>query len=408
MRKSIYLKEFIVLMLILSLFGCTKDKKTVNTNPEQLIDITKIGTSEVDYQSYWGQFVRDIAKADGGYYYLTKRPRYLMYFDESIQSSYRVCGKADCNHNNQNCNAFFGSGSDYGKTAASNVTYSPGSIYFYKGYIYMLSSEGNLVRITPDGSERVNIAQVYTFDSTSNTKLVFYGDYVYVYNSMGHLGIIKEYTETIKRFSLDGKTQDTIFEYTGTNSAIINVRNYGNSMFFIVESATQERNGDKSTYQYNYHGLYTYNLKSGEIGKVLDAQIVDYSIDEKNNIIYYYVVADGLYKLDLSTKENTKIYNATDKSGFVELSFDGKYIYLNNTVWSDQNSTTENKIEKVCWVLNDHGSIINTIPSDRNLRLYFGDDKYLFAQSKASTGKTNIVYINKSNIESAQEWIPLP
>jgi len=136
MKKTIYLKVFIVLMLILSLSGCTKYKKTVNSNPEKLIDITKIGTSEDDYQSYWGQFIHNIAKGDGGYY-LTNFPSYLMYFDESTGLSYPVCGKADCNHNNQNCNAFFGSSSDYERTATSNVTFSPASVYFYKGYIYV-------------------------------------------------------------------------------------------------------------------------------------------------------------------------------------------------------------------------------------------------------------------------------
>ena len=42
------------------------------------------------------------------------------------------------------------------------------------GFLYLLGTEGNLIQVSPDGSERKRITKVYDYDGTSNTKLVFY------------------------------------------------------------------------------------------------------------------------------------------------------------------------------------------------------------------------------------------
>ena len=67
-----------------------------------------VSTGEND-ESSWNTDVHGIAKADGGYYYLQMKSKgmCLYFYDESVHKSIPVCSKAECNHDNVQCNAFF-------------------------------------------------------------------------------------------------------------------------------------------------------------------------------------------------------------------------------------------------------------------------------------------------------------
>ena len=72
----------------------------------------------------------------------------------------------------------------------------------------------------------------------------------YVYNSAGNQGSSEEHTETITRYTLDGKSQERVVEWNTVSGAIHSVKNYGNTMFFLLSGLTINKNesGQEWTY----------------------------------------------------------------------------------------------------------------------------------------------------------------
>ena len=80
-----------------------------------------------------------IAKKGTIYYIYSYSTMYLYYYDESTGVSGKLCGKAECMHDNTDCNA-----------------YMPFSMNFqiYNGYIYWLEDGNALYRCDMTGNNR--------------------------------------------------------------------------------------------------------------------------------------------------------------------------------------------------------------------------------------------------------------
>ena len=302
--QTIFKTGTAILLCGIALTGCgTKNQKNAtanittagNTALEQPMRLETLKDDGTDYQAYWGTKIQCITRGEHGYYYLTpEEPLYLMYWDDDTQESIKLCAKADCNHDNAACNAYFGDVRYYDRTAQAAEYASGFQIYYYNGFLYLLGTEGNLIQVSPDGSERKRITKVYDYDGTSNTKLVFYENAVYVYNSAGNQGSSEEHTETITRYTLDGKSQERVVEWNAVSGAIHSVKNYGNTIFFLLSGLTINKNESGQEWTYTYQGLYAYNHQTGQSGKIIDAEITSYSVDEEQEQIYYFAYADGL------------------------------------------------------------------------------------------------------------------
>ena len=292
MTKKLIAVVMIICIGITALTGCGKKtvSKAVLKNDMEKIEINDIGVSKDDSQPYWGTYVHTFAAADGGYYYIGKwnNAFFLLFFDRDTKECYPVCGKADCTHDNMECNAYVGY--QYSKNRQTTTYYLDSAVYYYKDNVYLLDTNGYLVRFSTDGSTREKIAVVYAYGGESGTNLVFHDDYVYVYNLLGHLGNEEEAVETIKRYSLDGKKEETVLEYTGTGAAITRAKSYGERLYFLIETATMSKDekANKVIMNSRYNSLYAYDYKTGTAGKVLEGSITDYCIDEVSGNIYYY------------------------------------------------------------------------------------------------------------------------
>lgn len=134
-----------------------------NTALEQPMRLEALKDDETDYQAYWGTKIQCITRGEHGYYYLTpEEPLYLMYWDDDTQESIKLCAKADCNHDNAACNAYFGDVRYYDRTAQAAEYASGFQIYYYNGFLYLLGTEGNLIQVSPDGSERKELPRYMT------------------------------------------------------------------------------------------------------------------------------------------------------------------------------------------------------------------------------------------------------
>lgn len=359
-----------------------------------------------DSQSYWNVNVHNFAKGDNVYYYLdslnlTKTP-YIMRFDPVAGTTDKFCSKAGCSHTTAECNAYLLSNQEQ-------------SIWYYKGHLYILKYTEKatvLEQVRIDGSGRrelFEIGEPYNSRTQAIYTIVFGNDCVYIYEKRPNIatGKSSENTARIRCRSLDGKTDKIIYSETGELIYIANARYVAGRLLFMVNHYDLSSKSGSIISM----GLYSYDFKTQETSNILNKSILDYEVDIKNNIIYYYIYNDGLYAFNISTQDNTKIFTPANSVKYnSKMSFDEKYIYL----IADTNLL----------VIGTDGTLINTIPiGNYSANINFGDQDYIFANlktfrdvvvidmSKLSEYTTNgatmenkNVYIKKSEISTAKEW----
>lgn len=123
----------------------------------QRMGLKRMGTNNTDY-----------AIAPNGVYFMydlqrmedySFHPTFVLYSDYGSDTVIKLCGRADCDHNNADCNAFIDEGNN---------------IYYHEGYIYAISGMGGtmegyegtrctLIRMDMDGSNRVTILDLDQF-----------------------------------------------------------------------------------------------------------------------------------------------------------------------------------------------------------------------------------------------------
>jgi hypothetical protein len=389
MKKKICI--FIVALLVLiTAFAAVSFVR----HGRQSIEITiNTESNDDDRQSMWNRS-SIVAKGEDGYYFLAQdnvnMGVRLKYYGDKLDSSITVCGKAECSHTGTDCNAYFNA-----------LEYLSAPLYYYHGNIYMIKLKNGmsvLTKISPDGAKREEIAELFPNSNVTSVNVIFHDDYAYVYDTIGHSGSSEENTEYIKKVSLAGKSSEIVFEYTGTGSSIGNAKSFGDKLFFEVE----DYQVNKETAEYSSkRQLYTFDYKTGASEKILQENISGYHVDMEQSILYYFVIGDGLYKCSLDGSEKKLIFKADATMVVAALSFDGTYLYMENGGMGSTTNLRE-KIDRLVYVLDKDGSVVNTIPMSKNAILYFGDEEYLF-------GKDNdkLIYIDKKDIATATEWVTL-
>ena len=354
-------------------------------------DYTSIGSEYQleDSQNYWSAIgIRDFTATEDGYFFLSTDMDNLMYFDYATKEAVVACAKPECKHKDFMCNAFMW-----------NTPYVIDNIYYHKGYLYYLKYDSGvsvLVRMDSDGSNREEITQVMPSGQDSSTHLVFHGDYAYAYYEYAHYTLNEEYTEVIKRISLKDGSIKNIYEVDGTNITIADVKSYGNKLYFAVWQQVKERSHNSKTL-----GLYSYDYDTEQIAMISDENISDYCIIGEKGIFAYYVTGQGLYYSDIN-EHTTKLMIKSDKIyDMCELSYDGNYVFMSNL--SYQLNYSEDDRKKKCMVLSTDGNIIKEIACDNVANIYFGDSRCMFAWSSVNPHK--YMYIDKSDIQNADEWI---
>ena len=146
----------LVLLLLLSLLGCEQNRQGGEEETE--------GTSEAPSQTYSAGFVpqertgireqylaisgNSFECTDTGVYFMCQDMQgnsFLLYGDHGSDTLVKLCGRPDCDHTGQDCNAYF--------------PQSGSSVCYYDGYLYVTTIGGGakLYRMNPDGSDRVEV-----------------------------------------------------------------------------------------------------------------------------------------------------------------------------------------------------------------------------------------------------------
>lgn len=410
MKKRI--NYLIVLLFSLALFlsACSKSKTTDNISEENkyawknAMDIKKVSFDiDEDCQPYWnGRALHAYAKADTGYYYMHygTRCKMLENFDP-VSGEYSVlCDKPQCSHNTEECPAFF-KDSEYLQ-----------AVWRYKENLYVIKcdSEKNavLVQLDLNGKNRKELFEIGKLMMNGELPcnvydLTFCDDDVYIYRSAGNCAFTtgKDMEINVRRRSLDGKEDEIIMKSSEDYCIFDSVKAYGGKIFFAYTHYVTE---DYSfTTRVSAEGLFYYDTKTKEVGKIIDKEIIDYSIDEENKIIYYYVIGEGLYKYELNTGNEALIFEKNELSPMCQITYDGGYIFMDNGKWA-----FGNKEKNKTWILDAEGKELKVLSSFGRIS-YLGDKDCIFTDGNleitSDGGKSRRKYFTNSDIESdATEW----
>lgn len=286
------------------------------------------------------------------------------------------------------------------KPPDGSTPYIVDNIYYHNGYLYYMKYESGmsvLVRMDTAGNNREDIAKIMPSGQDASTHLVFHGDYAYAYCEYTHYTLDEEYTEIIKRISLKDGSTNNIYEVSGKNITVADVKSYGNRLYFAVQEQVEKRSYNSKT-----RGLYAYDYDTEKVSLVSDEDISDYCMIGDKNIFAYYVVGQGLYYSDINEQTTQLVIKADKIYDRCNLSYDGNYVYMDNILYQIRTNSRAD-FDKRCMVLTADGSKVNEISCQNISTLYYGDSRCMFALSE--DGNDQYAYIDKKDIENADKWV---
>lgn len=330
--------------LIVAAAGCGKDSPAVpeSQNQEEALTsgtpATRSADPETDasfmefqkpfHMSQEDTFNRGCA-SEKGYYFMGNG--YLYFVDKETMQSTILCGKPECSHQDQNCNAYLGN--------ISHITYYDGKLYYAAGQEQGIPGvdEGvwNLYTMNADGTRKTNVmtlrAQNEGFYSMPTQFVIHKGQVLFLSDR-----------ENILCVPLGGELKDA--KVVKTNDMKLDDEAVSDSLELWYLWADQDKFycfGNPKSKQFR-DTLYEYDPgtealtevwkvpESAETGKwdTSDVSVNGWYIDQ--GILYYFLSGNGLYQYNLSTKETQKIAATDDPSHTGTAEFDGEMAYINN------------------------------------------------------------------------------
>ncbi len=274
--------------------GCANQKKNA---ADLQISTSSEYCFETDHQYATAPL---IAYSKDGYYRLKQQEedRILMFHDYKTNKDIPVCAKSDCDHNNEQCDAFF-----------SHKEYHAPYISYYNGNLYVLKTSNGyheLEKISLDGSKREKSCNLYKQDieTTENEKCYFYPEMAihkgYVYYSTEYPGNEKSYLYRVK---LDSEEKpELLYEQDGKIPTLFDLKGIGNNLYFESGFYGDEE-GKTSDIK-----LYKFDIDSCKVTEFLRPKHYFYTVYE--NYVFYFDTKYNLIRYDTSNEETVKI---TDK-----------------------------------------------------------------------------------------------
>ncbi len=415
-KRTSFISIFLSCILIMSLSACSsKEDSTDNINEDNkyswknTMDIKKVSfDNSEDCQPYWNSRAgHQLAKSDMGYYCMYNMTNLkgiiLGNFNPETGECVVLCDRAQCAHDNEKCPAFF------------NETEYLCKVWRYKEKLYVIKcdSEKNavLVQLDLDGKNRKELFEIGKLIVEQQSpremyNLTFCDADVYIYRSAGNcqFSTSKDMEINVRRRSLDGKKDEIIMKSSEDYCIFDSVKAYGGNIFFAYTHYITEDYSFETTVK--GEGLFCYNPDTGELGKIIDKRIIDYSIDEKNKVIYYYVINEGLYKYEFDSGNDTLIYKAEEKSSMCQITYAGGKIYMDNGMWA-----FGNRANNRTWILDTDGKVLKELQGFGWIA-YLGDEGCIFTEGEVATivgenpyESSRLMYFSKSDMESdSTDW----
>lgn len=336
---------------------------------------------ETDSQNYFDSISKDYAATADGYY--TCNDFRLCFIDrESCREAFPVCTRANCLHNDTDCDSYFNE-------------FSLDISYYEKNLYTVLTEHGDslttywLYKISLDGSRREKLFYLYSTASPSNvpTYIIHRGYVYFKYDDGENCHFMKS--------GLDGSNQQEIFR-TSSQGGIWNISGYGDGVLFCATLDNTKLFTDRILY---------YSQTEDELYKIAEKAYYLFAATE-DSIIY----TDGNNLLKTNIEDLSTEVFAEGVGGRLTCSYDGQYIYVDNELvlfnfYDQENSDySERKID----VYSRNGSLVDTIrlPGQKG-HADFGDEAYLFLDFYDGR-EYNTYRFDKSQIGTGNyEWVEI-
>ena len=141
--------SFVLLCAVLS--GCSNNNPSHEIpleNSNCPISTMRTGTERQGIKNYGNSF----ECTETGSYFMCEinEKSWLLYADHGSDSFIKLCGRPDCDHNKNDCNAFFDKAV---------------SVCYYNGFLYTFNiSNGDIIRMNLDGTERITTYNISSFE----------------------------------------------------------------------------------------------------------------------------------------------------------------------------------------------------------------------------------------------------
>lgn len=307
---------------------------------------------------FWINGSNVVGATDRGIYFFEylNAGTFLTYYDYAADRTVYVCNRADCNHNDADCDAFFDSD-------LLEEFYDCNSVTYYDGNLYVVGYDEDrdvcLYKISPDGSARENCMKLYGADFTdivdgksavrnwTSPSYCIHRGYIYY--------IIDEDKPALRRKKLGSNAEaEIITQPLEENSAVYRMEPAGDYVFFQQGEYINDFTALKG-------GLYAYNVLTGEVTLVKDGLVCTYMISGKT--LYYMVLGEGIHKYSLEDGEDVLVVE-TEGNIFDFYVTDDKIVFLVGTE---------------LYIYDLDGSLLGTYGDDRIISLNYVDNEYVFA-----------------------------
>lgn len=349
-----------------------------------------IAETDAPYYWGWGQPATVIAKGNGGYYLYDSDSCLLLYYEAGTETVSPLCSRPNCQHDSEECSAYFGS-------------YYIDCIQYVNDAVYLTgspvddSSEVRLYRISSDGTQRQEVMTLFHADGTVNYRSVIHRGYLY------YCLMDQDKTELIRR-KLDGTSEaETLYLQDDRWDSAPQLLCYGNYIYLQGTWYTDD----------------TYSELNGTIGRIC---IQDGSYELLKENVYrafavnettlFYDSGSQIIAVDLESREETAIYD----SGIpVYLSCDGEGLCLDNSCGIfllEANEDTSAAVHTVTLLSEDGSLLSRTIVEGDYTRFLFGDGEIYFCLGAAEDGsgyyqETYYACTRQSLLDGLDEWVSL-
>lgn len=370
MKNKIFLVSILLFTMLLFLYGCTSKENQSNTS--------KHSDCMWDYSSgiqpYISMLHAQVLMQPNGFYFVEPTKSMLYFYDYKAKRSVLVCNKPDCEHRSgynddggiftvegddalqasigtppTDCNAFLGT--------TGNLTIYNNRIYYDSNYGSDIGvSNHSIYSIKMDGTDRrVELKNYITLRPNDGVMIFFSGDKFFFSKSIDEthnvLNMVDLHTKKITKLVKTDPSK--IFDD-------IPVR-YKNFVYYILWNKFDEENP-------KYVGtLYQFSLKTKKTTAIYTGDIAGYTF-VKNQI--YFSDGKSICKMTLNGNDLTPVFEAP---GYLDICFDGKYLYLDEEAFLGLNQPIVNPI----FVTKLDGSKIDSMERLTGYPLY-GDQNAFF------------------------------
>ena len=286
-------KVFVILqaLLLVLTFGCTNASDAPHTDARLVPE----DFSQASLRDY-------CAETADGYYY--QNGEFIYFSPRGSHAFYPLCSKPNCDHSDENCNAWCGSAFGY-----------------YDGSLYAVSMNNNngqveLIKMNPDGSDHTVVTPLQLGQDGAAFQAQFHHGKLYIYTSANALLPIDEQKDHLFVLNLQDLTQTACFPDFFDAGGRFSFIDFFEDKLYVY--AQKDRNPDSAI------GVMEFDVASGTYRELVPLEL---GIVYATETTFYYLEPDvGFREYDLATGEIKDCGLPVEDAWWA--AYDEDYIYL--------------------------------------------------------------------------------